>query len=110
MVKKNDEPQMAIKTINMTRKDGYDMIQAKYINNFDLTLDIHDPFLSKEETLEKYYQNLDPEQRPVLGHAALVADVHKQSLDEKREKKRAYDAKRREDPEFRRKESERLKQ
>ncbi|RKK19649.1 hypothetical protein BFJ65_g6364 [Fusarium oxysporum f. sp. cepae] len=110
MVKRNDEPQMAIKTINMTRKNGYDTTQVPCINNFDPSLDVHDPFLSKEETLEKYYQNLDPEQRPVLGHAALVATVHTQNLDEKREKKRAYDAKRREDPEFRRKESERLKQ
>ncbi|SCO92832.1 uncharacterized protein FRV6_16960 [Fusarium oxysporum] len=110
MVKKNDKPQMAIKTINMTRKDGYDMTQAKYINNFDPTLDIHDLFLSKEETLEKYYQNLDPEQRPVLGHAALIADVYKQSLDKKQEKKRVYNTKRQEDPKFRRKESKQLKQ
>ncbi|KAJ0137730.1 chaperone BCS1 [Fusarium oxysporum f. sp. albedinis] len=75
MVKKDNELQMAIKTINITQKDRYDMAQAKYINNFDLTLDIHDLFLSKEETLEKYYSKLELEQQPILGHTALTTEV-----------------------------------
>ncbi|EWY79249.1 hypothetical protein FOXG_22838 [Fusarium oxysporum f. sp. lycopersici 4287] len=96
MVKKNEEPQMAIKTINMTRKDGYDMTQAKYINNFDPTLDVHDPFLSKEETLEKYYSKLEPEQRPVLGHTAPTTEVlYSRSKEEKREKRNNREQKKR---------------
>ncbi|KAI7762651.1 hypothetical protein LZL87_014274 [Fusarium oxysporum] len=72
---KRDDPQMAIRTVNMTRKDGYNTTKpVQYIQNFNPTLGIYDPFLSKEETLEKYYPNLKPEQRPILGQQALVAE------------------------------------
>ncbi|RKK21355.1 hypothetical protein BFJ66_g17622 [Fusarium oxysporum f. sp. cepae] len=111
MVKRNDEPQMAIKTINMTRKDGYDMTQpTKYIQDFDPSLDVHDPFLSKEETLEKYYPDVKPEQRPILGHSAPVVKSYVQSEEERRERRKNEYARRMEDPEFKRKERERKKE
>lgn len=88
MVKKNDEPQMAIKTINMTRRDGYDTTQTPIVRNLGITARVHDPFLSKEETLEKYYPKLEPEQRPVLGHTAPTTTVtYSRSEEEKREKR-----------------------
>jgi len=52
---------MAIKTINIIRKDRYNIMQIKYINNLDLSLNIYNLFLSKEETLKKYYPKLELE-------------------------------------------------
>ncbi|EXM14187.1 hypothetical protein FOTG_17387 [Fusarium oxysporum f. sp. vasinfectum 25433] len=81
MVRKNDEPQMAIKTINMTRS-GYDLSDPGLATN------VHDLFLSKEETLEKYYSKLEPKQRPILGHTAPTTEVlYSRSKEEKKEKR-----------------------
>ncbi|EXK26506.1 hypothetical protein FOXG_22275 [Fusarium oxysporum f. sp. lycopersici 4287] len=96
IARKSNEPQMAIKTISMTRKDGYDMTQIPRINNFDPSLDVHDPFLSREETLTKYYPKLEPEQRPVLGHVAPTTEVlYSRSKEEKREKRNNREQKKR---------------
>ena len=66
------------------------------IGNFDPSLVICDPFLSKEETLEKYYSRLEPEQRPVLGHAAPTTEVlYSRSKEEKREKRNNREQKKR---------------
>jgi hypothetical protein len=81
MVRKNEEPQMAIKTINMTRS-GYDLSDPGLATN------VYDPFLSKEETLEKYYPKLEPKQRPILGHTAPITEVlYSRSKEEKKEKR-----------------------
>ncbi|KAJ0126146.1 Beta-cyclopiazonate dehydrogenase [Fusarium oxysporum f. sp. albedinis] len=71
-----------------------------YINNFDLTLDIYDPFLSKEETLKKYYSKLEPEQQPILGHTAPTTEVlYSRSKEEKREKRNNREQKKRQQAE-----------
>ncbi|KAF5701029.1 reverse transcriptase domain-containing protein [Fusarium globosum] len=109
-IKKDDSPQMAVKTVNMARKDTYDVHSTPYVQGVGLSCYIHDPFLSEKETLDKYYPNIPPEQRPVLGHTAPVTNNKAQCREETMAKRRNYEADRRKNPEYRQKESERKKE
>ncbi|PNP59313.1 hypothetical protein FNYG_14938 [Fusarium nygamai] len=61
-------------------RSGYDRSGPGY---FDVT----DPFLSKEQTLDKYYPDIPKEQRPVLGHTALTTEIPYRSSPEERRKR-----------------------
>ncbi|KAJ0136783.1 Uncharacterized protein HZ326_20232 [Fusarium oxysporum f. sp. albedinis] len=60
IVKRNNKPQIAIKTINITQKDRYNITQARYINNFNPTLDIHNLFLRKSVFMVKKGKEIAP--------------------------------------------------
>ncbi|PNP61356.1 hypothetical protein FNYG_13915 [Fusarium nygamai] len=83
-VKRDEEPQMAVRSVNMTRKGGYDMIQTPVIRHLPVAGAVHDPFLSKEQTLDKYYPDIPKEQRPVLGHPAPTTEIPYRSNPEER--------------------------
>ncbi|KAF5698706.1 reverse transcriptase domain-containing protein, partial [Fusarium globosum] len=88
----DDKPQMAIRTINMTRS-GYDR------SGPEASVYVHDPFPSKEETLDMYYPEIPPEQRPTLDCPVLIG--RNKTEEEKKETKRLYKQKQRQNPSYR---------